>query len=231
MAAIMKNIFRILAFSSGCLISLGTSATLLSQYQSTGLIVAYFSPIQFGNEYSPTPLTTGYYRVIKQKNSHGQYLVQDFYIENRHKQSDPFWLDNAQDLHSFDPISIKGKIKLYYPTGEVFFTTQYNAKHQLIGTSQLYNRQGKVLSKDVVYADGSTQSDYWYSPNVPALKVKFDKNWHVLHAQGWDTHGQAIPENECFAEKSLEPQNQLDPCYLLMNLLNNRNQTLTEEEP
>lgn len=193
-------------------------------------IIAYFSPVTLGNEYSANPLTTGYYRVLLKKNSHGQYLVQDFYIKSKSKQSDPFWLSQTEDLHSFDPISVTGTLKLYYPTGELFFTTQYNQKQQLIGPSQLFNRKGQLLSKEVTYKDGTVQSDYWYSPNVPALKVKFDKDWHVLKAQGWNTHGQAIPENECFSEKSLEPQNQLDPCYLLMNLLNNRNQALAEEE-
>lgn len=193
-------------------------------------IIAYFSPIQFGNEYSAKPLTTGYYRVLLNKNAQGQYLVQDFYTQTRTKQSAPFWLSDAKDLHSFSPISVTGELKLFYATGEVYFTTHYDQQQELIGPSQLLNRKGQMLTQEIIYADGSIQSDYWYSSNVPALKLKHDAEFNVLNAQGWDTEGKAIPASECFAEKTLEPKNQLDSCYLIMNLLNERDQTLAEEE-
>ncbi|MHA3049867.1 hypothetical protein [Acinetobacter sp. ANC 4639] len=192
-------------------------------------IIAYFSPITWGNEYSAKALTKGYYRVLLDKNAQGQYLVQDFYTQTRTPQSAPFWLSKPEDLHSFDLTSVTGELKLYYATGEVYFTTQYNQQQQLIGPSKLLNHQGQLLSQEIIYADGSTQSDYWYHPNVPALKVKFDSDGQILQAQGWDTEGKAIAANECFAEKTLEPKNQLDTCYLIMNLLNDRNQTLIEE--
>ena len=207
-----------------------TNGTLLTSSSiQKNQIIAYFSPIQFGNEYSAKALSTGYYRILLDKNAQGQYLVQDFYTQTKTPQSAPFWLSKSEDLHSFDPNSVTGELKLYYATGEVYFTTQYNQQQQLIGPSQLLNRQGQLLSQETMSADGSTQSDYWYHPNVPALKVKFDSEGQILQAQGWDTEGKAIAANECFAEKTLEPKNQLDTCYLIMNLLNDRNQTLIEE--
>lgn len=191
-------------------------------------VIAYFSSMQAGGVLLPSAQHADIYRVLIKHDTQG-YLVQDFYQSSKKPQSSPVLLTNPADLKSMTPTSIVGDLTLYYRTGQVYQRASYNKQHQPTGQAFTYNMQGKVVVEENNRSDGSYSGRFWYADNLhPALNLEMNTHNQIISAQGWNRHQQAIPNHQCFAEKTLNPQNTQDQCYQLLMQLYQTSSTLSD---
>lgn len=198
------------------------SSTVANNSASGQTAIAYFSSTQTGSVLLPNARGADIYRVLIKHDERG-YWVQDFYQASRRAQSNPVLLTNPADLNKSAPISMVGDLILYYRNGQVYQRATYSAKHQPIGQSSTYNPEGKLIVQEENRADGSYSGRFWYPENLRlALSFDMNANNQIANAKGWDQQQHPIPSNQCFAEKTLNPQNTQDQCYqLLMQLYQN----------
>lgn len=84
-------------------------------------IVTYFDA---NNQPQHTPIKGGSYRKLLATQSGDLYLVQDFYVDNGKKRTDPMLITKNQ-LTDFAAYPADGSQTLYYPSGNVHTQTQY----------------------------------------------------------------------------------------------------------
>ncbi|WP_151710531.1 hypothetical protein [Acinetobacter brisouii] len=191
-------------------------------------IVAYFSSMQTGGVLLTNAHNADVYRVLIKHDEHG-YLVQDFFQASKQPQSSPVLLSNPADLKNVAPTSIIGDLTLYYRNGKVYQQATYNPQHQPIGRATTYTAQGKLIMQEDNRSDGSYSGQFWYPENLHlALSFEMNAKNQVTSAKGWDRQQHAIANSQCFAEKTLNPQNTNDPCYQLLMQLYQNNATLAD---
>jgi len=221
----MKSNYKILPIlACGLALSACQSTTAPSAPAPTSLgsaaseqsVIAYFSSMQTGGILLLNGRSADVYRVLIKHDERG-YWVQDFYQASHRPQSSPVLLTNPADLNKISPTSVVGDLILYYRNGQVYQRATYNAQHQPTGQATTYNPQGKLIVQEENRADGSYSGRFWYPETLhQALSFEMNSKHQVTMAKGWDQQQHAIPSNQCFAEKTLNPKNQQDQCYQLL---------------
>lgn len=84
-------------------------------------IITYFNG---DNRPQNTPSKGGSYRQLLATQSADLYLVQDFYVDNGKKRTDPMLISKRQ-LTDFAAYPADGSQTLYYPSGNLHTQTQY----------------------------------------------------------------------------------------------------------
>lgn len=185
-------------------------------------IIAYYSQHINGHSKRLTrPEQNGYYRVLLGQDQKG-YLVQDFYQDTGTKQTNPFYIQNKQDIKSSAPQSHIGELYVYDLSGKknskVIFDDQYLIQHV-----SHYLENGQMLSRsDYDNHTLSFNNKYWYKNGKLALDITYNLNLEIVQAQAWHKNGQAINPSQCFIDKKYDIENvRSDKCTVLIQQFNN----------
>lgn len=155
-----------------------------------GKVMAYFNQYwQPTNEATPQ----GYYRkIVKIVNNH-EFMVQDFFVDSNHKQSDPYMLTSIYELKRAGVLSsIIGPYVSWYDNGQQQYQLHYAPAGVLDGTmlSWYENGQAKLTG---TYKQGKKKGDWqeWYENGHIKSKASYRANKLDGNYEQWYENGQA----------------------------------------
>lgn len=129
---------------------------------------------------SPTAVIGGFYRKLLKTEDKG-FLVQDFYQNSDHKQSDPIHLQNEADLVEGAPKSIQGQLVLWHDNGQKSMEAFYkNGEIQGLLTSW-YENGNKEIEQYYVNDKENGPATYWDEQGQKKLTFNFkDGNFNLI---------------------------------------------------
>lgn len=166
-------------------ISLLISACSLTPELTENSTVAYFDKYGYAT-LKATP--SGSYRQLLKIQNNG-YLVQNFFVKNNQKQTDPFLIQQKEDLTAIDPVSINGFFIQWYHNGQKAGSGHFiNGKRQ--GTFIEWTEQGTKLAEmqfDNDKANG--KANLWYADGSKYIEGRYlngleEGEWKVWQQNG-----------------------------------------------
>ena len=118
------------------------------------------------------PVSDGFYRVVKGQTDDGRAVVQDFYQQNKRKQTNAFIIKKGGDIKDFDSSMGDSHLIWYTPDGAVEMQGHYqNGKWQGLGA---FYDQGKLAAYIDDFSDDRIRLLYLYPQE--GLKAVIDFN-------------------------------------------------------
>lgn len=117
----------------------------------------------------------GYYRKLIKKEGESLFLIQDFYTDNNHKQSDPVLVTNEYELKNSGFLNhVQGEYVTWYGNGQKQSSSFYKSVGVLDGMVQSWYSNGAQKSKGA-YQDGKKIGvwDEWYENGQAKLQTKY----------------------------------------------------------
>lgn len=162
------------------------------------VIASYFDPE--GNRQA-TPISGGTFRtILDQDPESGDYLVADYFTDNRTRQMDPVII-KREDLLSWDIKYRNGAYVYYNDEGDLTTIEQYSDS-KLDGTiTNWYNGVYPAQKFDEMhFTDGQQDGLYvrWYPNGYPKIKASLMNN-EISSIACWNVEFESLDPSECYA--------------------------------
>lgn len=131
-------------------------------------------------QHSPTAVIDGFYRKLL-KIENNDFLIQDFYQNSHHKQSDPIHLQNEADLVEGAPKSVQGQLILWHDNGQKSMEVLYKQGAKQGVLTSWYENGNKEIEQHYVNDKENGAATYWDEDGQKKLTFNFkDGNFDVI---------------------------------------------------
>lgn len=153
--------------------------------QGSHNLVSYFD--NAGNTVSEA-VAGGSYRKLLKKQANG-WLVQNFFNDTNHKQTDPFLIETSQDFSVFMPAHIEGAFVRWYDNGQQAEIGHYQHGRKE-GQFIEWDKQGNTLM-EMTFANDLPhgKATLWYSQGTKYIEGQYNYGtesgtWYIRYPTG-----------------------------------------------
>lgn len=154
-----------------------------------GMVVGYFDQYWLATQ---QPVNNGYYRKLVKILGNNRFVVQNFFVGSRHKQSDPVTINNVYELKQNGTLSsIEGSYVTWYENGQKQYALNYASKGMLDGSLQGWYQTGQMKLKGA-YKKGSKEGAWveWYENGRVKSKIYYANDKLNGTYEQWHENGQ-----------------------------------------